>query len=409
MSPDKAPSGTPVLILVENLPLPFLRRTWQAACALHDAGYRVSVISPKGRGYEASYEKRDGIEIYRHRIYEGSGVLGYVLEYSAALLAEFWLASKVFLRTRFRVLHIGNPPDFLFVLALFFRLFGVRFIYEFLDLNPELFLVKFGRRGLLYKLLCFLERRSFRSADVVLAANESYREIAIARGGLDPERVFVVLGTPAPERIRRQPPDLALKEGRAFLVVYLGVMGSQDGVDLLLSSIEHISREHARRDILFVLIGTGTELDRLKELSTQKGLDPHVRFTGWISDEQLAAYLSTADVGVAPDPSNPMNDKCTMNKVLEYMAYGCPVVLFDLPEGRRTAAGAALYARPNDPRDFAEQVLKLLDSESLRRELGATGRKRIEETLNWENAPAPEPRSMVRRGTARAQPAKCGS
>jgi len=386
MASEPVAQATPVLMIVENLPVPFLRRTWQAACALRDAGYRVSIISPKGRGYEASYEKLEGIEIYRHKVYEASGVAGYLLEYAGALAAEFWLAWKVYARTRFRVLHVGNPPDFLFLLGLAFRLFGVRFIYEFLDLNPELYLVKFGRRDLVYRMLCFLERCSFRTAHAVLAANESYRAMALERGGVDPARVFILLGTPEPKRIRLQPPQPHLKEGRPFLVIYLGVMGPQDGVDLLLASIEHITRERQRTDILFALIGSGTEFPRLKALASARGLDAHVRFTGLISEEDLAAYLSTADVCVAPDPSNPMNDRCTMTKVLEYMAYGRPVVQFDLPQGRLTAADAALYARPNDPRDFAEQVLKLLDSEALRRELGARGRKRIEGTLSWENA-----------------------
>ena len=376
----------PVLMIVENLPVPFLRRTWQAACALRDAGYRVSIISPKGRGHELSYEKLEGVEIYRHKIYEASGVAGYVIEYAGALAAQFWLALKVYWRTRFRVLHVGNPPDFLFVLGIFFRLFGVRFIYEFLDLNPELYLVKFGRRDVIYKLLCFFERSSFRTAHAVLAANESYRAIAIERGGVAPERAFILLGTPQPERIRLGSPRAELREGRAFLVLYLGVMGPQDGVDLLLTSIDDITRRRGRHDIFFALVGTGTEAERLRALASGKGLDSHLRFTGLISDDDLAAYLSTADVCVAPDPSNPMNDRCTMTKVLEYMSYGRPVVQFDLPQGRITAGDAALYARPNDPVDFAELVLKLIDSEPLRDELGARGRKRIEESLNWENA-----------------------
>jgi glycosyltransferase involved in cell wall biosynthesis len=384
MARNAAPHGTAVLMIVENLPVPFLRRTWQAACALRDAGYRVSVISPKGRGHEASYEKLDGIEIYRHKIHEASGVLGYFVEYACALAAQFWLSSKIYWRTRFRILHVGNPPDFLFVLGLFYRLFGVRFIYEFLDLNPELYLVKFGRKNLIYKILCFLERSSFHLADAVLAANESYRAIAMERGKVSPERAFILLGTPQPERIRILPPRVELKEGRAFLVVYLGVMGPQDGVDLLLESIDHITR--GRQDIFFAIIGTGTEAARLRTLATERGLDAHLRFTGLISDDDLAAYLSTADVWVAPDPSNPMNDKCTMTKVLEYMSYGRAFVQFDLPQGRITAGDAALYARPNDPIDFAEQVLKLIDSEPLRREQGARGRKRIEESLNWESA-----------------------
>jgi glycosyltransferase involved in cell wall biosynthesis len=386
MAREAPPHATAVLMIVENLPVPFLRRTWQAACALRDEGYRVSIISPKGRGHDAGYEKLDGIEIYRHKIHEASGVLGYFLEYAGALAAQFWLSLKIYRRTRFRILHVGNPPDFLFLLGLFYRLFGVRFIYEFLDLNPELYLVKFGRKDLIYRILCFFERSSFRLADAVLAANESYRAIAMERGGVAPARAFILLGTPAPECIRLKPPRPEWKQGREFLVVYLGVMGPQDGVDLLLDSIAHITQTRGRRDIIFAIIGTGTEAENLRALATAKGLDEHVKFTGLISDDDLSAYLSTADVCVAPDPSNPMNDRCTMTKVLEYMSYGRAFVQFDLPQARMTAGDAAVYAKPNDPVDFAEQVLKLIESEPLRHEHGALGRRRIEEHLNWENA-----------------------
>jgi glycosyltransferase involved in cell wall biosynthesis len=373
-----------VCIIVENLPVPFDRRVWQEARALREAGHRVSVICPKGRGFERSRETCDGIEVYRHRIWEASGVLGYLLEYSGALLAEFYLALRVYVRTRFRILHACNPPDTIFLIGLLFKLFGVRFIFDHHDLNPELFEAKFGKRGLLYRLVCWAERLTFRTADVSIATNESYREVALTRGRMRPERVFVVRSCPDLNQIRRGPPRPELKGGKTFLVVYVGVMGPQDGLDLLLESVEHIVKRQNRQDTLFVLIGGGTELPRLKALVAQQGLDACVRFTGRIPDAELAAYLSTADVCVAPDPKNPMNDKSTMNKILEYMAYARPVVLFDLTEGRRSAADAALYARPNDPVDFAEQIIKLLDSEPLRLQLGETGRQRITQSLNWE-------------------------
>lgn len=294
------------------------------------------------------------------------------------------MALRIYARTRFRILHACNPPDTIFLIGLFFKLFGVRFIFDHHDLNPELYEAKFAGRGLLYWLVCLAERLTFRTADVSIATNESYREVALTRGRMRPEHVFVVRSCPDLNQIRRGPPRPELKEGRSFLVVYVGVMGPQDGLDLLLESIEHIVKRQNRQDTLFVLVGGGTELPRLRALAVQKGLDAFVKFTGRIPDDSLAAYLSTADVCVAPDPKNPMNDRSTMNKILEYMAYARPVVLFDLTEGRRSAAAAALYARPNDPVDFAEQILKLLDSEPLRRQFGQTGRERIEDSLNWE-------------------------
>jgi glycosyltransferase involved in cell wall biosynthesis len=379
------PHRAAVCIIVENLPVPFDRRLWQEARALRDAGFKVSVIGPKGHGFEQSRETLEGIEIYRHPIWEASGPLGYLAEYGWALTAEFFLALKVYLRTRFRILHAANPPDTIFLIGLFFKLFGVRFIFDHHDLNPELFEAKFAKRGFFYQLVCLAERLTFRTADVSIATNESYREIALARGGVNPERVFVVRSSPDLKQIRRLPPRPELKEGKASLVAYVGVMGPQDGLDLLLDSIEYIVKRRDRRDTLFVMIGAGTELPPLKALAAQKGLGDLVKFTGRIPDLELAAYLSTADVCVAPDPLNPMNDKSTMNKILEYMAFGRPVVLYDLTEGRRSAGEAALYARPNDPPDFAEKIIKLLDSEALRRQLGGIGRKRMEEELSWEN------------------------
>ena len=373
-----------VCIIVENLPVPFDRRVWQEARALAEAGYRVSVICPKGRGYEKAREAIDGIEIYRHRLWEASGPLGYLLEYACALSAEFWLAIKVYRRTRFRILHAANPPDTIWLIGLFFKFFGVRFIFDHHDLNPELYEAKFGNRGLFYRLVRLAERLTFKTAAVSIATNESYREIAVSRGGMHPDRVFTVRSCPDLRNVRLQPARPELKEGRTFLVVYVGVMGPQDGLDTLLESIDYIVHEAKRNDITFALIGAGTELPRIQSLARRKMLDAQVRFTGRIPDAELAAYLSTADVGVAPDPKNPMNDKSTMNKILEYMAYGRPIVLFDLTEGRRSAGEAALYATPNDPVDFARRLLLLLDSEHMRRQLGDCGRKRIEETLNWE-------------------------
>jgi len=374
-----------VCIIVENLPVPIDRRVWQEARTLRDAGYRVSIICPKGRGFEKGRETLEGIEIYRHRLWEASGPLGYFVEYAWALAAEFLLSLRVYARTRFRVLQACNPPDTIFLIGLFFKLFGVRFIFDHHDLNPELYEVKFRRRDWGYKLVCWAERLTYRTADVAIATNESYREVALERGGIRRERTFVVRSCPDLDRIRKSAPQPELKEGRRYLVVFLGVMGHQDGLDLLLESIALIAKPGNRQDTLFVLIGSGPELPRLKVLASQKGLEGVTRFTGTLPDEEVSAYFSSATLGVAPDRATPMNDKSTMNKILEYMAFGLPVVLYDLTEGRRSAGDAALYARRDDPQDFAQQICRLLDSESLRSELGARARRRIEEGLNWEN------------------------
>ena len=373
-----------VLIIVENLPFPLVRRAMQQARALRDAGYRVSVISVKGEGCEKSHEVIEGIEVYRHRFWEASSPAGYLVEYSLALASQFYLALKAYRRTRFRIVHTWNPPDIMFLIGLFFKLFGARYIFDHLDLNPELYLAKFGREDFIYRMVCLVERATFSAADVSLATNQSYREIAIQRGKMPPERVFIVRVSPEPEKMRRGQAHPELKQGKRFLVVYLGVMGPQDGLDLWVDSIEYIVKKKRRNDISFTFVGSGTELPHLKDLVAQKGLQSVVTFTGRIPSDELAKYLSTADVGVAPDPLNPMNDKSTMGKILEYMAFEMPAVLFELTEGRRSAGDAALYARPNDPVDFAEKVITLLDSESLRRELGERGRRRIVDQFNWE-------------------------
>jgi glycosyltransferase involved in cell wall biosynthesis len=373
-----------VCILIENLTVPVDRRMWQEACTLAEAGYRVSVVCPRGRGFEQPYEVREGIEIYRHGLWEASGPLGYFLEYVLALASEFLLALKAYRRTPFRIIHAANPPDTMFLIGLFFKLFGVRFIFDHHDLNPELFEAKFGRRGLLYRLVCLAERLTYRTATVSIATNESYREVALTRGGMSPDRAFTVRSCPDLEKIRVEPTRPELKNGRPLMVVYVGVMGPQDGLDLLLESIRCIVKDTGRDDVSFVLIGSGTETPALEAWAREKGIESFVTFTGRIPDAEMWAYLSSADFGVAPDPKNPMNDKSTMNKILEYMAFGLPVVLYDLTEGRRSAGDAALYAEPNDPRDFARQMMRLLDSEDLRRNLGTRARKRIEEGLNWD-------------------------
>lgn len=384
--PKRNGRETSVCIIVENLPVPLDRRVWSEARALRDAGYAVSVICPKGnRAHTASYEILEEIHVYRHRSWEASSTVGYLREYGMALAAELYLILKVFGRTRFRILHGCNPPDTIFLLALLLRPFGVRFIFDHHDLAPELFEAKFGgRRQLFAALTRFVEKCSFRAASVSIATNESFKDVAITRGGKPPQHVFVVRNCPDLTRFRPAPVRTDLKPGKPLQVIYVGFMARQDGLDLLLESIEHIVKHDKRQDTKFVLVGGGTMLPELRSIAAEKGLDAFVTFTGQVSHDEVINYLSNGDVGVAPDPKTSMNDNSTMIKIFEYMALGLPVVLFDLKEGRRSAGPAALYARPNDPIDFANQITSLLNCRELREKLGACGRKRIEESLNWE-------------------------
>jgi glycosyltransferase involved in cell wall biosynthesis len=366
--------------------VPADRRVWCEARALRDAGYSVSVICPKGKNlFTASYEILDGIHIYRHRAYEASTAFGYLLEYSWALAAQLYLLLKVLARTRFRVLHGCNPPDTIFLLGLALKPFGVRFVFDHHDLAPELLEAKFGTGNrLLSALVRFAEKCSFKVASVSIATNESFKEVAVMRGGKRPEQVFVVRNCPDLTTLRRGPVQPEIKRGRPLLVVYVGMMAEQDGIDLLIESIEHLVKHANRQDTHFALVGGGTMLPMLRAMVTEKDLDAFVTFTGRVPHEEVVTYLSNADIGVAPDPKTPMNDRSTMIKIFEYMALELPVVLFDLKEGRNIAGPAALYAQPNDPIDFAEKMTRLLDNRDLRQQLGARGRKRIEESLNWD-------------------------
>lgn len=373
-----------VLILVENLPSPFDRRVWQEACTLRDAGYAVSIICPTGPGCERGFEAIDGIHIRRYRLpFEAAGALGYALEYSVALAASFALAWRVLLTRGFDVIHACNPPDLFFLIGAFFKLLGKKFVFDHHDLNPELYEAKFGRRDFFYRLMLKLERWTFRAADVSLATNESYRRIALERGGMPPERVFVVRSGPSLERMRILPADERLKRGRRYLVGYVGVMGRQEGIDCLLRAVHHIVHDLGRRDVHFGLVGGGTSLEEMKALAAELGVSDFVTFTGRVPDAEMLAMLNAADVCVNPDVASEMNDKSTMNKVMEYMALGKPLVQFDLTEGRRSARRASLYAKRNDALDLGQKLLELLDDPARREEMGAFGRRRVENELAW--------------------------
>lgn len=373
-----------VLILVENLPVPFDRRVWQEAQALRDAGYAVSVICPTGRGYEAKREVIDHIHVYRYDLpLEGAGAGGYVFEYATALLRTFLLSWRVWRERGFDVIHACNPPDLFFLIAAVFKLLGKKFVFDHHDINPELYVAKFGRRDAFYRLLLILERLSFRTADVAIATNQSYREIAIERGRMPPSRVFIVRSGPSLERMKRLPPDECLKRGRRYLVGYVGVIGQQEGIDDLLQAVRYIVHDLGRRDIHFGLVGGGTALAEMRALAPKLGVQDYVTFTGRVSDTEMLALLNTADVCVNPDKCNDMNDKSTMNKIMEYMALGKPIVQFDLKEGRYTARQASLYAQPKDTSDFAEKIVALIDDAPKRAAMGSFGRERVVNELAW--------------------------
>ncbi|MXN66623.1 glycosyltransferase [Stappia sp. GBMRC 2046] len=376
-----------VLIIVENLPVPFDRRVWSEATTLRAAGYTVSVISPTGKGFEAEYEVIDGIHVYRHKLpVDARGAFGYLREYSSALFHEARLAWKVKRERGFHVIHGCNPPDLIFLIGWLFRPFGVRYLFDHHDICPELFEAKFEKRGLLHSAMKFFEWLTFKTASVSIATNESYRGIAISRGGMDPEDVFVVRSGPKIEKLQLREPKPELKKGFAHLVGYVGVIGQQEGMDLLSEAADHIVNGMKRKDIHFGIVGGGPELPVVQADVEKRGLGPYFTFTGRAPDDLLLDMLNTADVCVNPDRVTPMNDLSTMNKILEYMTLKKPIVQFDMREGRVSAGEASLYARKNDARDLAEKIVELIDDPERRAKMGEIGRKRVLDTYSWDHS-----------------------
>ncbi len=390
--------GTRLLIIVENLTVPFDRRVWMEATSLVEAGFQVSVICPTGGEFTRAFERLEGVSIYRYRAASPtSSHLSYFWEFFYCWVMTAYLTFRVNRREGFDVIQACNPPDTFFLLGWFYKALGKRFVYDQHDLCPEVYLARFKRRpNLLYRVLLVLERLTYASADLVIVTNESYREVAIKRGRVPAERVVVVRSAPDPRRFRSAVPDPALKRGKPHLVAYLGVMAPQDGVDLLLEAIAHIVGARGRNDVAFVLMGSGDSYQELKALAQARGLDPFVTFTGRIPDEDVARTISTADVCVSPDPKNDLNDFSTMNKVLEYMALRRPVVAFDLKETRYSAGGAAVYATPNDPADFGDRILELLGDPGKREAMGRSGQERLRHVLAWTHSRAALVRSYTR-------------
>jgi glycosyltransferase involved in cell wall biosynthesis len=376
-----------ILIIVQNLPVPFDRRVWLECQTLTTAGYSVAVVCPKGPG-DPSYAVLDGVELFKYRPYApGGSKASFVAEYLYSFLATFWLTLRAARKGRFDAIQSCNPPDIFWPIGLIMRaVHGSRFVFDHHDLCPETYQSRFptGPKTIL-RGLRFLERRTMRSADHVISTNDSYRTLVIQRDGIRPEDATVVRTGPDPLRLKAVTPQPDLRRGRPHLVAYIGVMGPQDGVDIVVSAADLIVNQFGRDDISFTLIGSGDCFDDLVAMRGRLGLEDVVEFTGRVPDKTVAAILSTADVGISPDPKNPLNDLSTMNKTMEYMAFGLPVVAFDLRETRVSAGDAALYATPNEVEQLAKLIVDLVDDEPRRLAMGAAGRARIERELAWSH------------------------
>jgi len=376
-----------ILIIVQNLPVPFDRRVWLECQALVSAGHQVAVVCPKGDG-DPRYEVIDTVQIYKYRPYApGGSKLGFVSEYLYSFLATAWVTLRARRSGRFAIMQACNPPDIFWPLALVLRAIdGTEFVFDHHDLCPELYQSRFPEGPQLpYRALRALERRTHRTARHVIATNDSYRDIAIRRSGKSPADVTVVRTGPDSQQLIRGEAQPELRRDHRYLAVYIGVMGPQDGVDIVVRAADVVVHELRRQDIAFTLIGKGDCFDELVSLRDKLGLAGHVEFTGRAPDSQVAAIMSSADAGLCPDPKNPLNDVSTMNKTMEYMAYELPVVAFDLRETRVSAGDAAVYVTPNDVHAYAKAIVDLIDDEPRRVKLGKTGRLRVEQELDWSH------------------------
>ncbi len=381
-------SARKVLIVVENLPVPLDRRVWLEATALVTNGYQVSVICPTGRGWDKEYEELEGVHIHRYPEppEAHTGAFAYAREWGSALWHMFRLADQIWTERGFDLIHGCNPPDLIFLLALRYRRRGVRYLFDHHDVCPELFEAKFNKKGPLYQAMLFLERQTFRTADVSIATNQSFRDIAIQRGGMAPEDVFIVRSAPKIEKFKLGPADTEIRAKAGTLIGYVGVIGQQEGMDLLVAAAAHLIRELGFDDVHFMIVGFGPHLSEVQRDVSEHELDKYFTFTGALYGDDLLRVLNSIDIGVSPDPKNPMNNISTMNKVMEYMTLEKPVVQFDLEEGRASAANASLYASANDPEDFATQVAWLIEHREEGREMGRKGRQRVLNALSWEHS-----------------------
>jgi len=378
-----------VVMLLTNNSYPHDSRVPKEAQALIDAGYRVSVISKRARR-SPRRETIEGVRVHRFRLPgDAQTPLGYVFEFLYAALASFALSVRILVREGYDVLHLHNPPDTLGLVAVLHKkLFRKRVVFDHHDLAAEMYHVRFEGRSnpIVHRALVAFERLCCRTADLVIATNESYRAYDIERYGVHPDRVVVVRNGPSQTFLDPVQPDQALREGVEAVVGYIGVIGYQDRLDYLLGAMRHLVFERGRASVRCVIIGRGDALEAMKRLSGELGLDGHVRFTGELRGETLRSSLAASDVCVVPDPSNAYNDRSTMIKIMEYMAIGKPIVAFDLPENRISAQDAAVYVQPNDVTAFGDAIVDLIDDPVRRREMSEFGRDRVAHELMWANS-----------------------
>ena len=373
-------------MLVENNSYPGDTRVRREALALVDAGFNVTVIAPREVG-QARRDVVDGVSVYRYpEPTERDSFWGFVWEFFYSTLAAFIVSFSVWRKEGFDVIHAHNPPDTLFAIGLFYKLFGKKFVFDHHDLGPELYMARSGGNGnkLVYNVLRLLEKWTFQTSNLVIATNESYKKIAMERGGVEESRIEIVRNGPPLSFLSYAQPYPELVNSPKTVFGYAGSIGVQDGLDYLIEALKYLKYELNRDDFLTIIMGDGDDLPRIKAMTSEYGLEDHVQFTGWLKKDRLLRYMASIDIGVDPDPSNDFNDKCTMIKMTEYMAFSKPIVAFDLPEHRFTSKEAAIYVADNNTDDFAKVLQLLMDDPAQRERMGKIGRDRVEKVIAWE-------------------------
>lgn len=378
-------TGKKIVIIVENLPLPFDRRVWQEANSLKESGAEVLIICPSGKGYENEFEEINNIKIYRYNLLiEAESAFGYLIEYLSAIYHQRRLLKTIWKkRNGFDAIQACNPPDLIYLSVKKYIKKGVKFVFDHHDINPELYLAKFGKKDLFYKFLLFFERKTFQNAHISIATNNSYADIAVKRGLMKKEKVFVVRSGPALSRMKKYPPKIELKKNKKITIGYVGVIGQQEGIDHLLDALSILINDLHFTDFHCYVCGDGPILEKMKLYASSLKLNYYVTFTGRIPDTELLDILNSSDICVNPDIFNEMNDLSTMNKIMDYMSLGKPIVQYDLKEGKYSAQKSSLYAKPNDRSDFAKKLHKLILNPKTREKMGKEGYLRVQSELHW--------------------------
>jgi len=374
------------LIFIEDGSFTYDNRVIQETNALINAGWDITVISPKC-SIDPYYKKfNNKLRSYYYPKPTIESIFGHIIEFFFTLFFGSGLSFWIFIRHGFSVFHACNPMDILWLIALPYKIMGKKFIFDQHDLVPELIVSRshISINNLFCKIFIFFEKCSYKLADAVIVTNNSFKKIALNRGRKRPQDVFIVRNGPELNKFRKATRMMNIRNKNEILIGYLGNMNPQDGVEYLLMAAEIIIKKRKISNIKFILIGGGSSQLRLIELSKKMGLENYVIFVGKLFGDELMSILNTCDICVQPDPFNPLNDKSTMNKVLEYMALEKPIVAFNLNETRISCGNAALYAKPNSMHDFAEKILYLVNHPKLGIRMGQIGRERIERKFSWK-------------------------